>query len=68
MLPIGVSQLHPLVVFVHPRLEPLFEGEPDLLECLVPAEVRCPGRLQNPQHGLIFHFHVAKMHTKLSCM
>jgi hypothetical protein len=40
VLPIGVGQIHPLVSFVHPRLEPLFEGEPDLLECLVPAEVR----------------------------
>jgi hypothetical protein len=50
VLPISMQQIHPLVMFVHPRLEPLFEGEPDLLETLVPPE--CKRKVGRPRSGV----------------
>jgi hypothetical protein len=50
VLPISMQQIHPLVMFVHPRLEPLFKGEPDLLETLVPPE--CKRKVGRPRSGV----------------
>jgi hypothetical protein len=50
VLPIGITQMHPLVTFVHPRIAALFEGVTDVIEALVPAEAK--RKVGRPRSGV----------------